>query len=253
MKWSDKGIVLSTRKYGESSLILSLMTSDHGRHLGHVRGGNSKRQRGKYEVGNYLSVTWNSRVEDQLGNFSCELLKSHAVLHFQDPLRLAGLSAACSTLERALPERESYFELYKSLFNFLSALESDDWLEKYVHWEISILRCLGFGLNLAACAATGKKSDLIYVSPKSGKAVSKIAGEPYKNKLLALPSFLNANQTRINHISYGEIIEGLTLTSYFLNQYVFVHNKHGCPPARDRLVDRVKQKHNINNIAVTRS
>ena len=245
MKWSDTGIVLSVRNYGEQSIIVSLMTAAHGRHLGLIKGGRGKKERGKYEIGNYLSVTWNARIEEQLGSFKCELLKSHAALYFEDPLRLSGLSSACTILERVLPERESYQALHESLLSFLSNLNSYEWLEDYVRWEIAVLKCLGFGLNLTACAATGKKGELIYVSPKSGKAVSRLAGEPYKHKLLALPRFLRTSTAKIQSIDYGEIIEGLTLTSYFLNQYVFVHSRNGCPAARDRLVDQIKQKHNI--------
>ncbi len=246
VNWSDTGIVLSTKKYGEGSVIISLMTPEHGRHAGLVRGGGGKRARGTYEAGNCVSATWSARIEDQLGNYRCELLKPFAAFYLDDVLRLAGLSSACSVVERALPERETYPQIYESLFKFLSNLESKDWLEEYVRWEISILAALGFGLNLTSCASTGQKDDLLYVSPKSGQAVSRTAGEPYKDKLLALPNFLQKGSENSRQINYGSIFDGLYLTSYFLNQHIFVHNKNGPPPARIRLVDRINQKHAIN-------
>jgi DNA repair protein RecO (recombination protein O) len=245
MKWSDVGIVLSSRKLGESSVIVSLMTPQHGRHLGLVRGGSGKRARGIYQAGNMVSVEWSARVEDQLGTFRCELLKPLAALYLDDSLRLAGLSSSCAVVERALPERESYLGIYESLFSFLINLESDDWLENYVRWEISLLASLGFGLNLSSCASTGQNCDLIYVSPKSGRAVSAIAGKPYKDKLLGLPDFLTHEEKKSTILNYGAVCEGLYLTSYFLDRNAFIHNKNGAPSARSRLVDQVKQKHII--------
>jgi DNA repair protein RecO (recombination protein O) len=245
MKWSDVGIVLSSRKLGESSVIVSLMTPQHGRHLGLVRGGSGKRARGIYQAGNMVSVEWSARVEDQLGTFRCELLKPLAALYLDDSLRLAGLSSSCAVVERALPERESYLGIYESLFSFLINLGSDDWLENYVRWEISLLASLGFGLNLSSCASTGQNCDLIYVSPKSGRAVSAIAGKPYKDKLLGLPDFLTHEEKKSTILNYGAVCEGLYLTSYFLDRNAFIHNKNGAPSARSRLVDQVKQKHII--------
>ena len=245
MNWSDVGIVLSSRKFGESSVIVSLMTPEHGRHAGLVRGGSGKRARGIFQAGNMVSVDWSARVEDQLGSFKCELLKPLAALYLDDSLRLAGLSSACAVVERALPERECYQDVYESLFNFLINLESDDWLENYVRWEISLLSSLGFGLNLSSCASTGQISDLIYVSPKSGQAVSAIAGKPYKDKLLGLPYFLTHEVKKITLLNYDAIYQGLYLTSYFLDRNAFIHNKNGAPSARSRLVDQVKQKHII--------
>ena len=247
MNWSDVGIVLSARKHGEGSAVVTLMTPKHGRHAGLVRGGSGKRARGIYEAGNLVSVDWRARVEDHLGSFKCELLKPQAALYLDDTLRLAGLSAVCAVLEMALPERESYPEVYESLFNFIANLDSEFWLEDYVRWEIKLLVDLGFGMDLTSCASTGQSDELIYVSPKSGHAVSTTAGEPYKDKLLALPSFLQDGVKTSDKIDFRAISQGLTLTSYFMDRNVFIHNKNGAPPARMRLVDRVKQKHIISD------
>ena len=248
MNWSDVGIILSSKKFGESSVIVSLMTPNHGRHLGLVRGGSGKRARGIYQAGNIVTVDWSARVEDQLGSYRCELLKPLASLYLDDPLRLAGLSSACAVVEIALPERESYRDVYESLLSFFIDLDLDDWLENYDRWEISLLASLGFGLNLSSCASTGQVFDLIYVSPKSGRAVSANVGEPYKDKLLELPNFLTQELKKPEIPNYRAIYQGLYLTIFFIDRNVFIHNRNGAPSARSRLVDRVKQKHIIVKI-----
>lgn len=245
MNWSDVGIVLSARKYGEGSAVVSLMTPEHGRFSGLVRGGSGNRARGIYESGNVVSVDWRARIEEHLGAFNCELIKPYAALYLDDKLRLAGLSSACAVLELALPEREPYPEVYESLFNFVENLEIQAWLEDYVRWEKNLLTALGFGLDLTSCASSGQTDELIYVSPKSGRAVSKNAGEPYKDKLLSLPNFLTDHDNIKKKNDYREISNGLFLTGYFLDRNVFIHNRTGAPPARIRLVDRVRQNHII--------
>ncbi len=247
MNWSDIGIVLSARKHGEGSAIVSLMTLEHGRHAGLVRGGSGKRARGIYEAGNLVSVEWRARLEDHLGSFTCELLQPQAALYLDDSFRLSGLSSACAVLEMALPEREPHPEIYESLFNFIVNLSEDTWLEEYVKWELDLLADLGFGLDLTSCASTGQNDELIYVSPKSGQAVSTNAGEPYKDKLLALPDFLMTELENPPEIDYYALYLGLNLTGYFMGRHVFIHHNNGEPPARIRLVDRIKQKHTISN------
>ncbi len=247
MNWSDIGIVLSARKHGEGSAIVSLMTLEHGRHAGLVRGGSGKRARGIYEAGNLVSVEWRARLEDHLGSFTCELLQPQAALYLDDSFRLSGLSSACAVLEMALPEREPHPEIYESLFNFIVNLSEDTWLEEYVKWELDLLADLGFGLDLTSCASTGQNDELIYVSPKSGQAVSTNAGEPYKDKLLALPDFLMNEQKNPPEIDFNALYLGLNLTGYFMGRHVFSHHNNGEPPARIRLVDRIKQKHTISN------
>ncbi len=243
MNWTDIGIVLSARKHGEGASIVSLLTEEHGRHAGLVKGGSGKRARGIYEPGNLVSATWKARLEEHLGTFTCELTKAHAALVLDDQIRLAVLSAACAVTEVALPEREPHPALYESLTALLGRLAAEDWLAHYVVWELDLLRELGFGLDLTSCVATGQLEELIYVSPKSGQAVSIGAGEPYKNKLLRLPLFLMDGTVAIENT---DIEAGLVLTGYFLDRHVFIHSRTGAPPARTRLIDRVIQLSTIS-------
>jgi len=247
MEWTDQGIVLAARKHGESSLIVQLLTRSHGRHAGLVRGGAGRRQRGTYQPGNAVTAHWRGRLAEHLGAYVCEAGSAHAAALLDDPLRLAALTAACAVAETALPEREPHTAVYEGLLALLDALGRDDaseekaggnlalWGEIYVRWELGLLGELGYGLDLSACAATGRNDDLAYVSPRTGRAVSLSAGEPYHGKLLALPRFLAG----ADRASFEEIGEGLRLSGYFLDRHVFAPLDRPPPPARSRLVDRL--------------
>jgi DNA repair protein RecO (recombination protein O) len=240
MNWTDDGIVLSARKHGETSLIVTLLTAVHGAHSGLVRGGAGKRARGIYEAGNFVTADWRARLEDHLGAYICELTSPNAAPVLGDALKLAGLSSACAVTERALPEREPMPEIFASLHALIEALEDDNWISRYVAWELDLLTQLGFGLDLTACAATGTSDNLVYVSPKSGQAVSEDAGRPYHDRMLPLPKFLKSLELQ-EDVRAEELVKGLELTGYFLDRHAFIHHKTGAPSARTRLVDRVKQ------------
>ena len=174
MEWSDEGFVLSARRHGESDIILSLLTRDHGRHAGLVKGGGSRRAGGLYEPGNRLKAVWRARLVDHLGNFTCESVAQTAAHLLDEPLRLAALTAASAVAEAALPEREPHPRAYDGFAAFIDALLSDDdtlaWAARYVHWELALLSEIGFGLDLGNCAVSGDTSDLAFVSPNSGRA-----------------------------------------------------------------------------------
>lgn len=237
MDWTDDGIVLSARKHGETSAIVALLTRAHGRHLGLVRGGAGKRARGVLQPGNRVEARWRARLADHLGTFICEMTEAVAAPLMKDRLRLAGLSAACAMAESVLPEREPHPAVYEALVALLAAIGGGGWPSAYVKWELGLLSELGFGLDLSACAATGANDQLAYVSPKSGRAVSLAAGEPYKDVLLVLPPFL------LRAGAGGapeEVAQGLKLTGYFLEKNVFRHLNRGLPAARIRLADRLR-------------
>ncbi len=238
MEWRDTGFVLMARRHGESALIVELLTREHGRHAGLVRGGQSPRRRALLQPGNLVAANWRGRLSELLGSLECELVHAYAARLFDDPDRLAALGAALALLATALPEREPHADLYSSLAVLLDALDSGPfWAQSYVSWECDLLRGLGFGLDLARCAATGATEDLAYVSPRSGCAVSRGAGMPYHDKLLPLPGFL----WREVPASPPEIVAGLELTRYFLLHHLFAPHRGKLPEARERLAERMRR------------
>jgi DNA repair protein RecO (recombination protein O) len=239
MDWSDDGIVLGLRHYGENSAILEALTRAHGRHLGLVRGATSKRIKGALEPGNVLKLHWRARLDQQLGNYALELASARAAQFFHDGLKLAGLGAACAVVAATLPEREAHTRVFEALDALLTAAAekpSPAWIEDYVRFELVLLEDLGFGLDLAQCAVTGAREGLAHVSPKSGRAVTADAGAPYRDKLLALPKFLTPEDGRP---SAQDLVDGLALTGFFLERMAQDHHDASLPDARARLNERV--------------
>ena len=236
MEWSEDAIVLAARRHGESALIVQLLTRGHGRHAGLVRGGQGRKLRTIYQIGNRLAVTWKARLAEHLGGIAGELQRGHAARFIDDPARLACLAAAAAMGEAALPEREPHPRAYDGLLALLDALDADSgWALGYVEWEAALLAELGFGLDLTRCAATGETADLIYVSPKSGQAVSSKAGEPYRARLLPLPGFLVPGSNAVP--APQDVLDGLALTGFFLDHRVFAPHGRKLPAARSRFVD----------------
>ena len=237
MDWSDDGIVLAARKHGESAAILSLLTRAHGRHSGLVHGGAGRRKRGLLQPGNELAADWRARLAEHLGTYTVELRRERASQWLDDPLRLSGLVALCATAEAALPEREPHPALYEGFLALLNAMESAPaWAAVYVRWELELLRQLGFGLDLSRCAVSGTSSDLAYVSPRTGRAVSAQAAGRYAERLLKLPPYLLG--PRAGDAQAGDIADGLALTGFFLERHVFAPHRLRLPSARTRFVGR---------------
>jgi DNA repair protein RecO (recombination protein O) len=235
MQWTDEGIVVGVRKHGESSVILELMTREHGRHLGLVHGGRSKTLRPVLQLGNGVHATWRARLDEHLGNYQVEGAELRVAHFIESPLALYGL-ATLSHLLRYLPERDPHPALYETLTVLVDHLGDPDLAPAlFVRFELAILAELGFGLDLSSCAATGTQQDLIYVSPKSGRAVSAAAGEAYKDRLLKLPGFL-IGQSKLNKPKDEDVRMGFALTDFFLHQHVFEPRGQAAPEERARFV-----------------
>ncbi|MFZ3034249.1 MAG: DNA repair protein RecO [Parvibaculum sp.] len=236
MDWHDEGVVLSSRSHGESSAIVELLTREHGRHLGLVRGGAGRRQKSVLQAGNAVSAYWRARLNEHLGAYTVELLKPRAGLLMDDAFALTGLSAACA-VAGILPEREAHPALFEGFSFLLDTMEDVDiWPAIFVRWELGLLQDLGFGLELGQCAATGARDDLAYVSPRSGGAVSREAGAPYADRLFRLPPFLVSSQAGVDHAD--DIAEGLRITGHFLERHFYAPLGKHLPDARIRLMQR---------------
>jgi len=235
MEWRDQGILLSTRRHGETSTIIEIFTPEHGRHAGIVRGGTSRKIAPILQPGAQLDVTWRARLEDHIGAFSVEPVRSRAAIAMGGRLALAGLNAVTALTRFCLPEREVHLPLYRRTEALLDLLGQDEiWPLAYLRWELSLLDELGYGLDLSACAVTGATEDLFYVSPKSGRAVSRQGAGDWAERLLPLPDVLRG----IGEAADAEIVEGFRTTGYFLTHHLAVGlGDKPLPEARARYVE----------------
>jgi DNA repair protein RecO (recombination protein O) len=237
MEFEDDAYVLSARAHGESGAIVELLTARHGKYAAHVAGGASRRMRPFLQAGARVLMGYRARVSDQLGSASLEPVGEGPAALFDDALALAGLSAAAAVAAAALPEREPHPGVFLAFEALSQALLAPDiWPAVFVRFEAGLLQDLGFGLDLSKCASTGQLDDLIFVCPRTGRAVSRGAGEPYKDRLLILPPFLLSAQAGL---APGDVKAGLDLTAHFLELFVFNPMNRPIPPARLWLVDKL--------------
>ncbi len=215
--WDDEGLILSSINYSETSIILKVFTRNHGVQKGFIRGAKSKKKSNIYEAGNLVCLSFKSRTEDMLGIFLVDLMKPSPLLYLNDLKRFSCIISVINLLEFSLLESEPETELYcysKNLINKIFSYE-EGWIEEYIRWEVFLLKKIGFGLELSKCILSNKKTNLSYVSPKSGCAVNKEAGKPWEKKLLELPKFLISD----NKANRSELRKGFKITTYFLTKF----------------------------------
>ena len=238
MRWEDEGLLISVRKYGETSALIELLTRSNGKRAGLLRGAFNKNIRPIIQPGNQLQVVWSSRLEYSLGEFKVELLKSrfHSITKYKEKVHL--LNLVCTFCSAYLPERDSMNNLYENTINLLDSEKGlIISLLYYIKWELILLKDLGFGLDLRKCVVTGSSESLSFVSPKSGCAVSEKAAKGWEERLLILPNFLKKNN--IDRVSQKEIEEGLLLTGYFLKKWlspIKKYNSQALFDSRERLL-----------------
>ena len=233
IRWTDAAVVLSARAHGEGSAIVQLLTREHGRHAGLLRGASTARRRGGLEPGSEVEATWQARLADHLGTLTIEPVRTHAALWLDDPARLAGLGAACAVAEAVLFEREPHPATFEGLLALLDGLGGPMWAAAYVGWELGLLADLGYGLDLSRCAVSGATSGLAFVSPRTGRAVAAAAAGSWADRLLPLPGFLVGGGGPDD----AAIRAGLDLTGYFLLHHVLEPAGRALPGARQRLLD----------------
>jgi DNA repair protein RecO (recombination protein O) len=238
MQWIDEAIVLGVKRHGETSVIVELMTAERGRHLGLVRGGAGRRMRGVLQPGNSLRATWRARLDEHLGNFVVEGINLRAAGYLDAAHAVHGvthLAALC----RLLAEREPHAAIYGTLDAILDQLDDPRVAAASIaRFELAFLAELGFGLDLQSCAATGTTADLIYVSPRSGRAVSRAAGEAYRDKLMALPAFLRDDDLPA---SAADLAAAFALTGFFLDRHAFAPRGLALPEARTQFVAAISR------------
>ncbi len=238
MQWQDEVIILANSRFSESSLRLDVLSAEHGRTAGIIRGGASSKRKASFDIGNIIQATWRARLSEQLGSFTAELVSQPVAGALHDPLALITLNAATSLLLQKLPERHAEPALYHSFKSLLVHLPDGQlsYVPLYVAFEVTLLSACGFPMDLSCCAATGSTDDLIYVSPKSGRAVSREAGKPYADRLLKLPAFLHIHDRGAGIPSSADLRDALTLTGYFLHHHASEITHKPLPQSRQRLI-----------------
>lgn len=234
MDWRDEGILLGLRRHGESGAIIDVLTPSNGRHSGYVRGGAGRRYASTLQPGNQLQVEWHARSADQLGNFEPELIESRSDTALSSREALTMLDASRALLTTLLPEREPAPRIYEMTLALMAALPTEALRRRiYAHWEITLLGELGFAIDLGRCGATGSRDNLCFVSPRTGRAVSFDAGEPYKDRLLPLPPFLIEP---VDEIDDKSMADALSMTGHFLSRWAGHPLGHSeLPASRERL------------------
>jgi DNA repair protein RecO (recombination protein O) len=242
MDWSGEGVIVSVRKYGENSVIIDAFTPDRGRHAGVVRGGASRKMAATLQPGSQVQLEWRARLEEHLGSYRVEPLESRSDL-FGDRLRLAALSSICSIVCFAFPERMALADLYKTTTHLMDTLNADgDWRPLYALWELQVLQEMGFGLDLTSCAVTGGTQELSFVSPRSGRAVSRDGAGKWVEKLLPLPDFL---RNGFDVAKDADVLDGLRTTGHFLSTWLAPSlGDRPLPDARARLMTRLERAQN---------
>jgi DNA repair protein RecO (recombination protein O) len=235
MEWRDQGILLRMRRHGEGSAIVDMFTAEHGRHAGVIRGGASRKMAPILQPGAQLDLLWRARLEDHLGSYQAELMRSRAGAALSGRLALAGLNAVTGLLAFCLPDREPHPDLYLRSERLLDLLGQDDiWPLAYLQWEMALLEELGFGLDLSCCAVSGALEELIYISPKSGRAVSRASAGEWADRLLPLPAVMRGE----GEAGTAEILQGLSTTGFFLEHRLAPSlGNTPLPEARGRFLD----------------
>ena len=242
-EWSDNAIVTGVVKFAERDAVVTFLTQNHGRHNGLCKGAFSKRLSGVVQVGNLVQIHWNARLEEHLGTVRVEPANAFCAAVLNDPDRLTALSCLCAMCS-LLPERENVGDFFQKTVEQLALLPYDGWAERYARWEVELLKVLGFGLDLSVCAVTGTTCDLAYVSPKSGRAVSRDAGAPWRDRLLELPAFFTDADAAAQ--SVDEIKKALKLTGFFLENHVLKTIDCTIPAVRGRLIERLSRRETVD-------
>jgi DNA repair protein RecO (recombination protein O) len=236
VEWCESAIVLAARPHGESSVVATLLTASYGAHAGLVQAARG-RKGGGIQPGNRVMARWRARLPEHLGSFTIEAEANGAAALMDQPLRLTALQAACSLVAVSMPEREPHPGIYEATAALIDTLPGPAWDAAYVAWEVGLLRILGFGLDLTRCAATGANDTLTYVSPRTGRAISESASEPWRDRLLRLPGFLIGRGTA----EPNDILDGLILTGHFLERVAFAATHSPLPAARTRFIESYRK------------
>lgn len=233
---NDEGYIINLRRHGEKSLIVTLLTKEHGKVVGYAKNCLNKKNFGVYQLGNFIRVEAYARVEENMWSFRTELIQACAVNFMNNPNKLAVLASFCSLCNEVMPEGQNLEAFYKYISNFFNLINKDNWLTHYCYFEFYLMSFLGVGLDLGRCSVTGSYDNLRYVSPKTGKAVCKEVGFPYRDRLYDYPQFIVDKK---ENPSPQEMKNLLRMTEFFLYKNFFRTHDLKFPSSRANLLDNL--------------
>ena len=237
MEVNDHGIIVSKRYYSESSVIVSIFSESHGIVRGLIKGALKSKTKHTLQLGNLVKFNKRSRLQEHLGYINIELLKSNLLNIMNSKIKLLITNTICLYLSDFLQENIPLKSFYSCTAKVLLEKINKDYYKYYILWELQLLANIGFGLDLQKCAVTNSTTNLYYISPKTGKVVTKEVGDPYKDKLFKVPDFIiNDNLT----YTMKDIYDMLNITQYFLNRFVNEYGK-SIPKQREMIVNKVLQ------------
>lgn len=236
MQFSDEGYIINMRRHGENSLILTVLTKNNGKLTGYVKNCIHKKNLATFQLGNSISLNAYSRLEENMLSLHVELLRAHAVNFMNSPAKISALSSLCELCNSCLPEKENIEGFYTIVGNFFNVIHEDNWVTHYSYFEFYLLKYLGVGLDLSSCSATGSRENLLYISPKTGKAVCAEAGHPYRDRLYAYPQYI---VDKNYHPHTQEVADLLKMTEFFLNKNFFQLHGLKFPENRVNLRDKL--------------
>ncbi len=255
MKIEDYGIIISSYKFGDTAMVVKILSRDHGVVKGLMKG--QKRHNSTLQSGNLVHFIWSARLSEHLGNFTISLEKAYSLLNFSDYQKILSISSIASLIDVLLPEREVYADIYDNFMDYLNQMADNNWLNNYVLLELSILEKTGFGIDMSTCAVTGTQDNITYISPKTGSAVSREIGDAYKSRLFKIPDFFLANPAEIgenqsvaHHMvaqepELNDIIAGLEITRYFLAKHFFAENLARIPSPCAQFRNEINRLSNV--------
>jgi DNA repair protein RecO (recombination protein O) len=247
MKIEDTGIIISSYKFGDTALVVKILSQNHGVIKGLLKG--QRRNHSTIQSGNLVHFTWSARLSEHLGMLSISLEKAYSLLNFSDYQKILSISSLCSLLDALLPEREEYSDIFEEFIAYMHNLSFDNWLQRYIMMELLILNRTGFGIDLEKCSVTGTSNNVTYISPKSGSAVSKDVGEPYKSRLFKIPAFFLEKENEMvqkQPTEMQEILEGLEITRYFFAKHFFTDSFAKLPSNCIQFRDELNRVLNLN-------
>ena len=227
MNWDDTGFLVSKNRYSENSLIAEIFTKNHGKISGVIFGGTSKKIKNYLQIGNQLFTSYNSKSESKIGYFKIEISKAYSPIYFDEPNKLNCITSSMNLIKLFTAESQSNIKIYDLINDFYLLLTDDEWLKKYIFWELKLLSILGYDLNL----------DNIVNKKIINDKILYIATSSTEKKIV--PNFLINKKDPVKDLN--TLLDGLKLVGDFMDKTILKPNNMNFPISRNQFINSLKQ------------